>query len=297
MSKAIRNLIIFTVVAVACGFVGIALDRLQPPQDTMQGLGALVWLTAPLATILLLRTFGGDGWKDFGLGLNLKTGWRWYLAALLIIPLVTLVTLGVASVFGVVTFGGSATQGFGAFLSAFGVGLTTVMVKNIFEEFTWRGYLTPRFEAIKLHPYVNALLTGFIWAGWHVPYYLYFLNRETFVERTSLGVWEFILVMFVVFPLIALTFGELRLLSKSVWPGWLMHNIANAVSLALISGNFIGLSRNFAGAIFSPGTEGVFISLLMSLVGVALYQVRKNQAAILPRTQTGMLAFLRSTQK
>ncbi len=276
MNKTIRNLIIFTIVAEACGFLGIALDRLQPPQDTMQGLGALVWLTSPLITILLLRAFGGDGWKDFGLGLNLKAGWRWYLVALLVIPLVTLVTLGVASVFKVVSFTGFAAQGFGPFLSAVGVGLTTVMVKNIFEEFTWRGYLTPRFEALNLHPFVNSLLTGFIWAGWHVPYYLYFLNRETFQERTSLSVLGFILITFLVFPLISLTFGELRLLSKSVWPGWLMHNIANTISLVLISGGFIILSRDFAGAILSPGTEGVFISLLMGLVGFGLFRARKH---------------------
>lgn len=277
MNKTIRNLIIFTIVAEACGFLGIALDRLQPPQDTMQGLGALVWLTSPLITILLLRAFGGDGWKDFGLGLNLKAGWRWYLVALLVIPLVTLVTLGVASVFKVVSFTGFAAQGFGPFLSAVGVGLTTVMVKNIFEEFTWRGYLTPRFKALNLHPFVNSLLTGFIWAGWHVPYYLYFLNRETFQERTSLSVLGFILITFLVIPLISLTFGELRLLSKSVWPGWLMHNIANTISLVLISGGFITLSRDFAGAILSPGTEGVFISLLMGLVGFGLFRARKHQ--------------------
>ena len=276
MNKIIRNLSIFSLVAVGGGFLGMALDRLEPPQDTMQGLGALVWLTSPLVTILLLRTFGGDGWKDFGLGFNLKKGWYWYLVPLLIIPLVTLVTLGVAAVFGAVSFEGFTAQGFGAFLSAVGVGLTTVMVKNIFEEFTWRGYLTPRLEALGVHPFLNALLTGLIWAAWHVPYYLYFLNRETFLERTSLSIPGFIWQSFLVFPLFSLTFGELRLLSKSVWPGWLMHNLANAINLVLISGGFITLSRDFAGVFFSPGTEGIFISILMALIGLELYQIRKT---------------------
>ncbi|MCJ7435186.1 MAG: hypothetical protein MUO77_17025, partial [Anaerolineales bacterium] len=134
------------------------------------------------------------------------------------------------------------------------------------------------FEALNLHPFVSSLLTGFIWAGWHVPYYLYFLNRETIQEWTAMSVLGFILITFIVFPLISLTFGELRLLSKSVWPGWLMHNIANSISLVLISGGFITLSRDFAGAILSPGTEGVFISILMCLVGFGLYRIRKQLA-------------------
>ena len=86
--RAIRNLVIFSVVALSCGFVGITLDRLSPPQDPMQGLGALVWLVSPLAANLLLRLVGGDGWKDFGLRPNLRSGWVWYLVALLIAPLV-----------------------------------------------------------------------------------------------------------------------------------------------------------------------------------------------------------------
>ena len=73
--RTIRNLVIFTVVSLSCGFVGIALDRLSPPQDPMQGLGALVWLVSPLAANLLLRLAGGDGWKDFGIRPNLRSGW------------------------------------------------------------------------------------------------------------------------------------------------------------------------------------------------------------------------------
>jgi membrane protease YdiL (CAAX protease family) len=127
-----------------------------------------------------------------------------------------------------------------------------------------------------VHPFLNALLTGLIWAAWHVPYFLYFLNRETFLERTSLSVPGFIWLSFLIFPLISLAFGELRLLSKSVWPGWLMHILANSISLVLISGSFITLSRDFAGVFFSPGTEGVFISILMALIGLELYQIRKR---------------------
>lgn len=278
MNKSTRNLVIFTAVTLSAGFVGVGVDRLAPPPDPMQGLGALIWLAAPLVTGLLLRAFGGDGWADAGIRPNLKAGWPWYLAAVGIVPLVTLLTLLIGSLLGAVNLSGLATEGWGAFLSLAGVTFGGVMVKNIFEEFAWRGYLTPRFAARPLHPLVNATLTGFIWAGWHVPYYLYFLDKEVLTAHTSLSVPAFILLSFLLLPFHALAYGELRLLSGSVWPAWLMHNVANAISLSLVSGGFMVLQRSMTGVLLSPGTEGILASLLMGLVGFALYRYRLRGA-------------------
>ncbi|MCA9934982.1 MAG: CPBP family intramembrane metalloprotease [Ardenticatenaceae bacterium] len=284
MSKTTRNLIIFTAVSLGGGFVGIAVDRLNPPANPMQGLGALIWLASPLVTGLLLRAFGGDGWQDAGFKLNLKTGWRWYLAALLIIPLVTLLVIVLGATFRAIDLSGFAAQGLGAFLSLAAATFGGSMVKNLFEEFAWRGYLTPRFNALKLHPLLNATLTGFIWAGWHIPYYLYFLDKEVLTSHTPLSIPVFILSAFLVLPFHALAYGELRLLSGSVWPAWLLHNVANAISLSLVSGGFMILKRNFAGVLLSPGTEGILSSLLMGLIGLILYRYRlQHQAPLLQK--------------
>lgn len=275
--RTIRNIIIFTVVTLSCGFAGIALDRLSPPQDPMQGLGALAWLVSPLAANLLLRWLGRDGWKDFGIRPNLRSGWIWYLVALLLTPLVTILLLALSAVFGAVSFSGFAEKGLGAYLPLVGTLFIGVMVKNIFEEFAWRGYLTPRFEALKLHPFANALLTGFIWAGWHVPYYLYFLNRLELQAHTSLSVPAFILLSFFVLPFQALAYGELRLVSKTVWTTWLLHNVANAISLPLLSYAFVTLAGGFTGVFLSPGSAGILYSLLMGLAGYGLYRYRKSK--------------------
>lgn len=282
-----RNLIIFTAVSLGGGFIGIAVDRLNPPENPMQGLGALIWLASPLAAGLLLRTFGGDGWQDAGFKLNLKSGWRWYLAALLIIPLVSLAIMAVGKLLGVIDLSGFAAQGAGAFLGLVATTFGGSMAKNIFEEFAWRGYLTPRFDALRLHPLANATLTGFIWAGWHVPYYLYFLDKEVLAAHTPLSLPVFILLAFLVLPFHALAYGELRLLSGSVWPVWLLHNMANAISLSLVAGRFMVLERNFAGILLSPGTEGILSSLLMGVIGFVLYRqrTRRPQAAGQPVLQ------------
>ena len=153
------------------------------------------------------------------------------------------------------------------------------LVKNIFEEFAWRGYLTPRFDLIGIHPIANSILTGFIWAGWHVPYYLYFLDRVVLQAHTSLRLPVFILMAFLLLPFQAFTYGEIRLLSKSVWPAWLMHNCANAISLTLLSYGFVTLAPGFSGVLLSPGTEGVIYSLLMGLIGFYLYKLRMSRQA------------------
>lgn len=276
MNKTIRNLIIFAIVAIGGGFLGMALDRLNPPADPMQGLGVLIWLVSPLLANLLLRALGGDGWQDFGLAPHLKTGWHWYLATALIVLLVTAVPLTIGSIFGAVVLSELTQQAISTLLWLVGSGFVAAMAKNIFEEFAWRGYLTPRFASLGLHPFVNALLTGWIWAAWHIPYYLYYLDRTVLQKFTTLSLPVFILVAFLVLPFHALAYGELRLLSKSVWPGWLLHNIANALTFALISGGLVVVARNFAGLLLSPGTDGVIHSLLMGLIGFALYRYRKQ---------------------
>lgn len=277
MNKSIRNITIFAIVALGGGWLGVALDRMSPPSDPMQGLGALVWLVSPLLANIMLRTFGGDGWKDFGLGLNLKAGWMWYLVAPVITLIASLIPLGLGAVFGAISLSGFSQQGFGAFLSLTGAAFGFAMVKNIFEEFAWRGYLTPRFEALKLNPYLSSILTGFIWAGWHVPYYLYFLDRAVLQAHTPLSLPLFILSAFLVLPFHSLAYGELRLLSKSTWTTWLLHNFANAISLTMISNGFVTLSQNFSGVLFSPGTEGIAHSLVMGLIGFGLYKFRRSR--------------------
>jgi len=48
MKKSVRNIILFSIVAISSGFLGAFLDKGNPPQDTMGGLGALIWLVTPL---------------------------------------------------------------------------------------------------------------------------------------------------------------------------------------------------------------------------------------------------------
>lgn len=285
MNKITRNLTIFTIVTLSAGWLGIALDQVVPSPAPMQGPGILVWLIAPVAVGLFLRAFGGDGWQDFGVSFNLRASWRWYLAALLIPLFITLLMLGMILIFAPAAFSRIAPLSFADFLALVGTSFGAVMVKNIFEEFAWRGYLTPRFEALNLPVPLNHLLTGVIWGGWHIPYWVHFLDRQQLQNQTPLGLTAFILVALFILPFHAITYGELRLLGKSVWPVWLMHNIANTISLVLLSGGVVTFDGSL-GVIFSPGTDGVVYTLLAAMVGVGLYRYRINKQAVVSNFPT-----------
>ena len=69
--KTVRNLAIFTALVLASGWIGWGVDQLMG-NPSGESLGMLLWIITPLVVSLLLRTFGGDGWKDFGIRPNFK---------------------------------------------------------------------------------------------------------------------------------------------------------------------------------------------------------------------------------
>jgi len=279
MNKTVRNIIIVALFTVGGGWLGIWLNHVtgntQPP---MQSLGVLIWLVTPALSGILLRVFGGDGWKDSGIGLHLRSGWKWYLVAILVYPLASLLTFGMGTLFGVVSTDGFLSQGFRAYLSIAGVMFIGSLMKNIFEEFAWRSYLTPRLDAAKIHPMLNHLIVGILWWSWHLPYYYYYLDRNTLNSAITTSIPVFLAIgFFVMFPT-AILFGELRLISKSVWSVFLLHNIINALSMPLIANGFIK-TYGTLGTIFSPTNEGIFVSILFGVAGWLLYRHRTQNVA------------------
>ena len=277
MNKNIRNILIVALFTVGGGWLGIWLNQVtgstQPP---MQSLGVLVWLTTPALAGILLRAFGGDGWKDAGFGLALPSGWIWYLAAILVYPLAALLTFGLGALLGVVRADGFAAQGFGAYLSAAGVMLVGSLMKNIFEEFAWRGYFTPRLDAVNVPPMLNHLIVSLLWMTWHLPYYFYYLDRQTLNSAITVSLPVFLLMGYLVMFPTAILFGELRLISKSVWPVFLLHNVINALSMPLLINGFIHVDGPL-GTILTPTNEGLFVSLLFGIAGWFLYRRRMKR--------------------
>ena len=272
MNKSFRNIIIFVIVIISCGWFAVWVNTQIPSPSPQQSLGILIWITAPLFTSLLLRGFGKDGWADFGLGLNLKENWGWYALSLLIFPVTIIITLSLSMLFGASSLNRSLSD----LLPIFLFGLGASLVKNIGEEFAWRGYLTPRFKALGLRDFNNHMLTALIWGIWHIPYWIFFLGKDVISGYTNLSMTWFIILGFVALFPTALVFGKLRLKTNSVWPAYIAHNITNALSAQLIVEGFFKLKPN-TGFLFSPNTDGIIMMILFWAVGLWMMQKRKAQ--------------------
>jgi membrane protease YdiL (CAAX protease family) len=164
----------------------------------------------------------------------------------------------------------------GAYVSAAGIILFGSLIKNVFEEFAWRGYLTPRLDAANVHPLLNHLIVGVLWWSWHLPYYYYFLDRSILKASIATSIPVFLIIGLFNLILTSILFGELRLLSKSVWPVFILHNIINALSMPLIIGGFIKLN-GILGVIFTPTNEGIITAILFGMEGLLLYQYRMKK--------------------
>ena len=261
-----RNLIIFTLIAVSAGWIGAWLNTVAPGPSPQESLGLLLFLLLPILGVFVLRGFGGDGWADFGLRLNLRGNLGWYALSVLAFPTAVALTLLLGALSGVVSFEGFARQGAGALLSALALAFAGSLVKNIAEEFAWRGYLTPRFQALGLRPLSNHLLTGAVWGMWHVPYWLLLLGPALIREYTGQGMAEYTLwALAGIFPL-ALVLGELRLKTDSLWPAFLAHCVLNAINPLLLVGGFVRLAPG-SETVFSPGNSGLVMIGLAALLG------------------------------
>jgi len=114
--------------------------------------------------MVLLRFFGGDGWKDAGLRLNIKENWRWYLFSLFVYPITITIVLVLGVILGVTKVNGNLNSLLSVFIAGFAVQLIPRMIFALFEEWGWRGYLEPRFVALGMSDTPRHLVVGLIWA-------------------------------------------------------------------------------------------------------------------------------------
>jgi len=273
----IRNLVIFIILVLASGWLGRGLDKLMG-NPSEESLGMLVWIVTPLGVTLLLRTFAGDGWKDFGVKPNFQENWVWYGVAILVFPVLTALVLIIGGSLGFITFPNFSPNALGLLLQGFALGLLPQFIKNIFEEAPWRGYLAPKVYSLGQNDFVSHAIVGLVWAVWHIPYYLFFLDRAILSDFTTLNLAVYIPLAIWVMISWAIVYGEIRLLTNSFWPAVLMHMVEDAFLIQLFTGNHIQIV---------PGTDwlvspmnGLLMSFLFIALGVGLRQLRKRKMAV-----------------
>ncbi len=269
--KTFRNVLIFAIVSLSCGWVGVGVNRLLGEPSNLESLGALIFIATPLLCTILLRLFGGDGWKDFPLKPLFKQNTRWYIFAIAVYPVVIGITLFVGKLLG---WADVSKFGFVAFLPVLAAAFLPELIKNFFEESVWRGYLTVKLEQLTKNEWLIYLVVALVWNIWHAPYYLVLL-ADSYVEQFFPygDVWLFV-YGFVTIGIWTIMYTEVFFLSRSLLLVILMHTMEDALN-PLISEGFavIPLDKTL---LISP-TFGAIPLLIYLAIGLYLRRIRKRR--------------------
>ena len=224
------RLLVFIVIVLSSGWIGVLVNRLLGIPDSMDSAGAAIWIATPLLAGIVM------GLTDPSLRRSYIASWkpgrlRAYGVALVVFPLSFAAALAVGW-----PAGWLDPSGLGAFTGVMVAAAVGTLGKNVFEEGAWRGYLAPALRGRGLPDPWVWVISGTVWAVWHYPYYLFLFD-----ESLTRAVWDVPPVVYatlgiVIMNLWAPLFTELRLLSGSFWPGVIAHSVANLSQLPLTMG-------------------------------------------------------------
>lgn len=263
-------LAIFIFVTITAGSFGYFVDQLLTEQPEGNSLGMGLWLVLPFFTGIILQVINKDLHR-IGFRPNFKNNLKWYAIAFMIFPCITLVSCILAKI-----NGGFIVREI-ALNALFALMFTTFFasfIKNIFEEFAWRGYLFLNLEKIGMNDWHLYLTNGLIWGMWHVTYYMFFLPDKYFTEisRPMMVIVGIILMIFWT-PM----FIEIRRLTDSVWPCVILHSMEDAVPTMLFAtANVFQIEERYS-VVLDP-ISGMIPTVLVFFIGLGLrkYRVRRD---------------------
>lgn len=271
-NNTIRHLVVFIVISLSSGWIGVSLDRQLQSLGEGETPGMGLWLILPFLTAVTLTLSSKSDWKNIGLLPNLRGNLGWYGCAVIIFPAVSCVVIFFGKVMGwtaVSTFDGQA------YLAGFATALLPGFIKNIFEECVWRGYLSSKLITANLKDYWIYLIVGGVWGLWHVPYYLYFLPESAMVQVLAVDRITFALVALLTMVCWSVMYVELYRITKSIWPVVILHMMEDAMINHLVIDKHI-LIQSGKALFISPIVGGI-TSAIYLLIGLRLRKARLSQ--------------------
>lgn len=179
-----------------------------------------------------------QGLAGAGLRPQLRTQWRWYLAALAIPPVLLLIALPLGFATGVMTM---PPDGIPAHLQAVAFGpLVMVVLAPIFfgEEFGWTAYLrgaVAELPALRGRPTAASAVTGAVWGAWHWP----LASVGYFSFQPPLHDVLLLIPLWIVMSiLLEIVWSTLWYGSGSIWPTSIAHAGFNLV-FSMTLGEFL----------------------------------------------------------
>jgi membrane protease YdiL (CAAX protease family) len=219
---------------------------------------ALMWcpgVSALITRLVFQRNVRGEGW---GLGSP-----RWLILAYLL-------PIAYATVaYGLVWLTGLG----GVDLSRFKIGVGTFLVLGSLqsllsatgEELGWRGFLVPTL-ARTMSFQRTAVISGAIWAAWHVPLIVFAdYNGGT-------PTWYSVLCFGVMVVSMGFPFAWLRLRSKSVWPAAILHASHNLFVQAF----FDRVTVNTGPTRWLTSEFGAALAIMIAITAFIFYRARAS---------------------
>ncbi len=285
--RARLNFLVFALAALGAGWLGVAVDQASGV-DLANGValsnssgttGQAIFILGPALVALGLYFFSRDGAGGLGLTLRFPYRARWFGVAAFLYPAITVVAIGTGLATGLAALTTSASPGKPSYVDAFLAIFAIQVVKNIVEEFIFRGYGTRTAMALGLRgAALPHLLVGVVWALWHLPLYLMWTSDGDLRLITSLP-WPLFLPLLVVGVVAtSLVYGELRIQTGSIWPGVLLHTMCNAVATPLLAHGHLTF-RGHGDVLASPVPSAIVAMLLFGVAGLFLLRRRTKVVA------------------
>jgi membrane protease YdiL (CAAX protease family) len=245
--------IYFALVVVISG--GLEAYIIINPEVFRSPIAILVLMWTPAVASVIARLVLKEGFSDVSFRFGGLRTLPWYALGLGVPLAVGILAYGSAWLTGLVGFEGSA----GAFLVGLVSAATWITIYGFIftagEEIGWRGYMLTRLiDAGVPRP---VLVSGLIWALWHVPLILAGIYAAGPYPALSA-------VLFVIsVTSAAFVFARIRLETGSIWPAIFAHSAWNSI----IQGPFDGAATGPNAALWT-GESGILPVIVLVVVAV-----------------------------
>jgi membrane protease YdiL (CAAX protease family) len=275
--KTIIQIIIFVSVTLLAGYAGKVLDNMISNNvNTTNTLGQLLWLSSPLICALILD------WKAIKSCIqpHFKNNIFLYALSFVILPGIYLIAIMTGLVLHIAKPTITNASELGQYMVIVFASIAPIFIKNIFEEFAWRGFLTTKIFQVVRNRFMVHFITGIVWGLWHIPYYTTVMavtseSQVTLIPRFLVGV-----------VLIAIISGEIRIRSQSVWPSVIMHTMGNAFINPLLLNGFLIINKGKENLLApTDGYVNIMIYLLCTFVMMLQLKMINNKVVQDPGTK------------
>ncbi|GIH77201.1 CPBP family intramembrane glutamic endopeptidase [Planobispora longispora] len=281
--RARINFAIFSAVAAGGGWLFAAMDRAAGETVGTGSVGSTsggtngqeLWIAVPALTALVLYFLSRDGAGPVGLTPRFAGRARWFGFATALSPVTAVVAVAAATAAGVATFSVAPSAGAPSLPVAFATGLGFLLVKNLLEEFIFRGYGTRTAMALGLRGVAPHLLVGLVWGLWHLPLYTVWMSQEDFRRTTSLPWAWYLPLFFAGIMALAVLYGEMRVRTGSIWPGVVLHTVNNALVNPLLLNGHLSYRGN-GDVLFGVAPNSLASVLVFGGVGLVLLRRRRR---------------------